>query len=294
MRFRGFRNHYRKSMPLAEKLGKDIKFALKDLGKRLKNKGREKVIVTYPEFPSKRTTIFKIAELLGYRLTNKPLKHSEVVLFFHDETSKQAPDEYLLSEALVYNLHCTDISKKKVDEIHLQVFGYNTFVDPTEHRGLAVEKSDENAMHDGLTIQCPIAKAKDDKIYQIVLDNEVNERSVMDFRVPHVMGTLPLVYKKYKTMEKRFTNDVYESELCRIEDVFSETEIQQIGYFAQLMNVEFAEFDILRHQDDGRIYIIDVNTTPYGPPAMLPKVDDLKAIKMVAAAFEKGTQGKTS
>ncbi|MGB0424610.1 MAG: hypothetical protein ACPGED_09810 [Flavobacteriales bacterium] len=288
MGFNGFRNHYRMNMPFFEKLGKDAKYALKDFSKRIKNGGKLKTIVTYPEFPSKRTTIFKIADKLGYRLSNKPIDQAEVVLFFHDETNKQGSDPYLKSQKTVYNLHCTDISKSKVDAIHLEVFGYNTFVDPTQHQGLAVEKSDENAQHDGVTIQCPIAKAKEDKIYQLVINNEVNSDEVMDLRVPVVFGKLPLVYRKYKTMDLRFTNEVFKSQLTKLKDEFSVDEIQKIKLFAERMNVDFAEFDVLRHQNDGKIFIIDVNTTPYGPPAGLPKEDDQKALDLLSSAFELG------
>ena len=54
----------------------------------LKNGGRLPRIITYPDYPSKKTTIYKIAKELGFRLSNKPLSTSEAVLFFEDKTTK--------------------------------------------------------------------------------------------------------------------------------------------------------------------------------------------------------------
>ncbi|MCC7203584.1 MAG: hypothetical protein IT441_00760, partial [Phycisphaeraceae bacterium] len=53
--------------------------------------------------------------------------------------------------------------------------------------------------------------------------------------------------------------------------------------FARAMKAEFCEFDVLRHSD-GRIFIIDVNKTPYGPPAGLPEARE--AVARLARAFQ--------
>ncbi|MBL0315805.1 MAG: hypothetical protein IPP69_08505 [Flavobacteriales bacterium] len=283
----GWRNNYRSSMPAMERWSKDIRFALIDLVLWMRNGFRLPVMVVYPDFPSKKTTIFKIAKQLGYRLTNKPIAHADVVIYFDNITTADTnlPD-VLLSGKEVVNIHCTDISKVKVDEIHLKVFGYNTFIDPLSYTGKAVQKSDINALHDGKIIQCPIDQKQHQSVYQVLIDNTHDESMVLDYRVPIYDGLIPLLYRKFKSYEKRFTNDVTFSELVTdVRSVFTEKEEESIVAFTQSMQVEFCELDILRNKDDGRIYIIDVNKTPYGPPAGLKPEEREEAVIMLTAAF---------
>lgn len=276
-------------MPLAERIGKDIRFALLDFFLWVKSGFHLRTIVVYPDFPSKKTTIFKIARKLGYRLTNKPLNHADIVIYFDDITSAEAnlPTE-LVKDRNVVNIHCTDISKVKVDQIHLSVFGYNTFINPVTYSGIAVQKSDINALHDGKMIQCPITDTVDDKsVYQVLIDNTFNDELVMDYRVPVYNGTIPILYCKYKSMAKRFTNDVTFSELVAdVNSVFSREEEEGIIAFTQKMKVEFCELDILRNKTDGKIYIIDVNKTPYGPPAGLKKEEHEMAVDLLSKTFQ--------
>lgn len=283
---KGLRNHYRASMPLPEKLSKDLLGLLGDGMRWLKNGGRLPRIITYPDYPSKKTTIYKIAKELGFRLSNKPLSTSEAVLFFEDKTTKSsAEDAFLRRQKRVLNLKCTDISKVKVDEVHQTIFNYNTFVNPATHQGKAVLKSDENAMHDGKIIECPQENLPSNKVVQVVIDNTVDTDTVMDYRIALIGNQLPVAYKKFKSMEKRFTNDIHRSELIDLHSFFSDEEQRLILAFAEAMELDFAEFDVLRDNLSGKMYIIDVNTTPYGPPAELPKADRSRAVKALSKAF---------
>ncbi len=284
---RGWRNHYREGMPFTERVIKDLRSALSDLKSLVRHRGRLPVILTYPDYPSKRTTIAAIAKQLNSRLTNKPCR-ADVVLFFDDQTFKSVlPKEISRCSDLVLNEHCLDISKHMVDAIHLEVFGYNTFIDPLKFDGLAVEKSDTNAMHDGKYIQCPIDRVNDGSIYQRVIDNQCDGQRVLDFRVPIIGDEIPLVYRKFKSIDLRFTNDVLLSERGKPKDVFSELELSNIRAFARKMNADFCELDILRDKGDGKIYIIDLNTTPYGPPAKLDDQDRVAAIDLLSESFRK-------
>jgi hypothetical protein len=279
----GWRNDYHARTSFFEIIGKDVKYYVKDLRKRLRNGGHLPVIVTYPDFPSKRTTIFKIADALNFRLTNKLIKNADLIIYFQDITHGDPGVLHSIKDKKVLNIGCTDISKNKVDEVHLQVFGYNTFIDPTKHQGAAVRKSDINALHDGEIIQCPIAQADSGSVYQVLLDNVYDENYVVDYRVPVIGHQIPLVYKKFKEHRVRFTNEVHHATMHNTEDVFSADEQALILRFAQAMNVEFCEFDILRHAD-GRLFIIDVNKTPYGPPAGLPATKE--AVSLLTQAFQ--------
>lgn len=261
----GWRNNYHDRTKWIEVIGKDLKFALSDLKKWVSNGGKLPSILVFPDFPSKKTTIFKIANRLGYRITNKLISKPELVIYFEDQTFGKYASELKKSFPNALNIACTDISKNKVDAIHLEVFGYNTIIDPTKHLGKAVQKSDINALHDGKIIECPIDKKTEGSIYQILLDNVFDNEFVVDYRVPVIKGEIPFCYKKFKRMNVRFTNEVSNSEMVEADTVFDEREQNSIVAFAKAMHVDFCELDILRHSD-GRIFIIDVNKTPYGPP----------------------------
>ncbi|MFO0359837.1 MAG: hypothetical protein ACK50N_05010 [Flavobacteriales bacterium] len=282
---KGWRNNYNASLSFFEIIGKDVKFFFKDSKKRIANRGKLPVIVVSPDFPSKRTTIFKIADALNFRLTNQLVKNPDVVLYFEDIThgnSDAVTQNY--PNKKVINKYCVDISKKIVDRIHLEVFGYNTTIDPLSYQGIAVEKSDENALHDGRKLQCPIAKPREQAIYQMLIDNDVDEQYVVDYRVPVIHYEVPLVYKKFKEKKVRFTNEVSYSELHVPDMIFSNEELKRIGAFAKAMQAEFCELDVLRHSD-GRIFVIDVNKTPYGPPAGLQ--ENKKAVELLTRAFQR-------
>jgi len=287
----GWRNHYRTGMPAAEWMIKDLRSAFRDLRNKLKN-GKLPVIITYPDYPSKRTTIQAITKQLGYRLTNKPKVSSDLVIFFDDQTHKEslAPEIANLAPR-VWNAHCIDISKQKVERTHGEVFGYGTFIDPTNYTGIAVQKSDNNAMHDGRYITCPINKPESGCIYQRVLNNQTDGGQALDYRVPYISGDIPLVYLKFKDWSVRFTNEVLHSQLVDTDSIFSKAEQAAIIAFAQRMQVDFCEFDVIRDRTDGKIYIIDVNTTPYGPPAKLAPNERKKAIAALAMTFQKAVFG---
>jgi hypothetical protein len=290
-RRKGFRNRYRNNMPWSEVLLKDAQGLLTDALSWLKNGFRLPVLVVYPDYPSKKTTIYKICRKLGYRITNKRLRRASLVMWFHDTT--HASSELLVQsypKQEVINRKCTDISKKHVDAVHQLVFGYSTFIDPTQHSGFAVAKSDINALHDGEIVRCPIAAPSKKAVYQVVIDNSVPNGEFVDYRVPVMKGSIPLVYAKFKHEDVRFTNKVHRSELLLPDAIFSAEELKLIQNMAAQMGADFCEFDVLRDNTSRLIYIIDVNKTPYGPPGGLPAEDSKKAVTLLTECFVKAFQ----
>lgn len=288
MAHKGWRNHYRSSMPLAEAITKDIISLHKDGLRYVQNGFSLPCIVAFPTFPSKKTTLFKIAEELRLRLTNKLKDEPRLIIYFEDLTHgssdtlrKKYPSSKILNES------CTDISKEKVNEVHDRIFGYHTFIDPLTYTGKAVQKSDTNALHDGQIIHCPISQRAAGSVYQVLINNNVSDELVVDFRVPVVGESIPLVYKKFKTHAQRFTNEVQYAELHNVNDYFSQEEQALLIRFAKAMGADYCELDVLRNEDDGKIYAIDVNKTPYGPPANLPLTEKKKAVVALTTAFQK-------
>ncbi len=43
-------------------------------------------------------------------------------------------------------------------------------------------------------------------------------------------------------------------------------EISNLLQFCQLMGMDYGELDVLRDRQDGRIYVVDANSTPLPPP----------------------------
>lgn len=293
---RGILNKYHREMPPFERFTKDLSEAVLMVKQWFKNGLKSKSILCYPHFPSRGSTIYKIAKNLGYTVTNKPNRPFERVVYWEYLTFRE---EYQLVEKLnkdyqVINLHNRDISKERVDRIHQQVFGYNTKIDPTQYRGRAVRKSDINAIHNYQVIECPIDRIGPGDFYQMLINNEVeNGTRVEDIRVPVIKGTIDFVYLKHRSINERFKNPIY----CKprpIGELLSKDEIVNLNTFIAEFALEFGEMDVLRNRDDGKIYVIDVNNTPQGPPSGISKNDSLWAIQKMAETFEQRFINKSS
>jgi glutathione synthase/RimK-type ligase-like ATP-grasp enzyme len=75
-------------------------------------------------------------------------------------------------------------------------------------------------------------------------------------------------------------------ELASTADVLSPEEVERIIRFCRRMGLDYGELDVLRHRDDGRIYIVDVNTTPWGPPIQLSTQGKRAALLKLATTFK--------
>jgi hypothetical protein len=109
---------------------------------------------------------------------------------------------------------------------------------------------------------------------------------VVDIRVPIIGKSIPHVYSKYKLEEHRYTNKVHRSTMHEASELFSAEELLKIHQFAVLSKLDFGELDILRDTNDGKIYIVDVNNTPYGPPQGLSAKDNRQAIQNLSRSFK--------
>lgn len=281
----GIFNNYRSNMPLIERFIKDIKYLMILIINFFKNGFKNKTILVYPEYPNKRTTIFKIAKLLNYNLTNNIKAKHSVVINWEDTTFRNHFPELEILPSKVININSSNISKIYVDKIFNDVFGYCTIIDPEQYKGKIVRKSDLNAKHDGEILNGPLKSIDRNSIYQILIDNSLNEKLVEDIRVPIIKNTLDFVYIKHRDINERFKNTTVKTDYVDIKSVLSEKEITLINSFCNKLNFEFGELDILRNKDDNKIYIVDINNTPYGPPANISKENSEKALKILAINF---------
>jgi hypothetical protein len=199
-------------------------------------------------------------------MTSKTNRIPDMVIHFEDATIRSAcPALQKISLTQhILNGDCTDISKERVERIFKEVFGYGTHLDPKTHIGDCVRKSNANAMQDGTIITCPIVP-EPGYIYQRLIENNVNEKTIVDHRVYIMKNTIPLVLNVYTSPEERFIEGDYHEEIVETDNVFSKDEQSHILAFTKKFGLEYGELDVLRDRKNGRIYIIDANNTPYAP-----------------------------
>jgi hypothetical protein len=259
-------------------------------------------VLFLPEYPDKEFyTIVAIFMRLGYFATQNPQMPYDFAMSWQDVTWQERSDALELAARTrpVVNLSCRDISKRRVEREFTRVFGYSSFIDPGVVTGRAVKKYDRNASG-GFVVQLPTPSDGDDNsdefVFQKFLDSSQGEYMI-EYRVPIVIGRIPVVYTEYKDIpEDHIKTRKQKIELTEVDEVFSATEVAQILKFCRGIGMDFGELDIIRANDDGRIYIIDANKTP-GGFGMFNKVNWTRqqrqqAIEMLADAFDTGIREK--
>lgn len=288
-KFRGFFNKYHKKMPLLEIVLKDINYLTISIHNFIKNSFNNKSILVYPHYPSRRSTIYKVSKILGYNVTNKLKSNVKFAIYWEYLTFREEYNylEELNKKMKIINLFSRDISKKYIDNIHKKVFGYSTIINPKIYKGKIVRKNDINAKHDGIIMSAPISSFDEDYIYQILIDNSFSDNLVMDIRVPIVGKVLDFVYIKYRDISERFKNTTTTTEIKQSKDIFNQKEIELLNQYCKALNLEYGELDVLRNKDDNKIYVVDVNNTPQGPPKNIKQEDGKFALNKISEALNK-------
>jgi len=245
-------------------------------------------ILFYPQVPHEPYVVYKIRSALNYQITNNTSDDFSFAIAWNDTTIWPADPvlEELARRARVINLACRDIRKSFVEEVFSEVFGYTTAIDPTIYQGNLVQKSEENAAHNGEIISCPITHLEEGFVYQRLIDNSVNDELVLDLRVPIFRGEIPFVYLKYREIEGRFGNKNRSVTVAETDEVFSQAEQRLIFDFCPKVGFDLGELDVLRDRGDQKIYIIDANNIPYGPPNQISPKDAELALAKMARTFE--------
>jgi hypothetical protein len=251
-----------------------------------------------PDYPHHEFyTIIQIFMCLGYFGTLDPAAEFDFAMAWQDRT--WLDDQPLLEDIArvrpVLNLRCRDISKRRVERVFSAVFGYSTFIDPTAYDRPCVRKYDENA-RGGSIVQCPIRSVDPQFVYQRFFDSSRADRMI-EYRVPVVCDDLPVVYIQEKTVpHDTIKTEKVALEIASAHDVFIAEERALIRRFCDRMGLDYGELDIVRANDDGRIYILDANKTP-GGFGILNKMkwrpDQRRvAIERLSASFETGIRAR--
>lgn len=250
---------------------------------------KSRTILFYPLMPdTENSVIAKICYVNGYGITGNTGQKFNLAINWNpctypprDETLTE-----LTSQREVINAECGDLSKKHLDSVFKDIFGYSIMLDPILHRGECVVKSDENARHDGRLVTCPLKETEKGVVYQKVVNNRCDGDLVQDIRVPVFGEKIPFVYLKYRPAINRFGNENKYVSIAKPSEALSEEEIKKIILFCKKMNLEYGELDTARDKESGRLYILDTNNTPWGPPNHISAKDYRRALRLLAGAFD--------
>jgi hypothetical protein len=228
------------------------------------------------------SSIDRVCAQLGLKITRTMSPDVLIGLYYDDDTFIKPPPQ---ADFRILNANCLDISKSRVEQVFHEVFGYPLAINPLTYSGRAVCKSNLNAKHDGSVIDCPIEKTAPGRVYEKLIDNAVSDYLVEDIRLVLVGKQLPVAYLKTRFIPQRFSNYTRSARRVPLDSVISRSEQELILQFASKMHVDWAELDAMRDRKDGRLYIVDVNKTPGGPPSRMPFFPKIAAVRLVAAAF---------
>jgi len=73
--------------------------------------------------------------------------------------------------------------------------------------------------------------------------------------------------------------------VCEVGKLLKPDEVERLLQFCEAIGLDYGELAVLRDNGDGRIYVVDVNNTPDGPPNDLPDADAEVALQRMADAF---------
>ncbi|MCP5005510.1 MAG: hypothetical protein GY941_16465 [Planctomycetes bacterium] len=257
-----------------------------------------RMILFYPDEPKQFCVIYKILLFLGYRITTSSQKNCDLAIKywhgfdgnpFYSEKSFSPLEAIGKKGVKVLNNRCNDISKNRINSVFEEVFGYSQSVDPYKYTGKCVMKSNWNALHQGKIIECPISKVDRNFVYVKLIRNETEDGFVEDMRVPVYGNKISLVYLKYRSVKNRFVDREHtntNATITEVSEVLSEDEVSNVHRFCEGIGMEYGEMDVLRDRDDGRIYIVDANSAPSGPPSPISLDEADVAVVRLAKTFE--------
>ena len=260
---------------------------------------RQKVLF-YPDRPLPIFVIYKIFLSLGYHVTTNPSEPCAIAIKWWDNIGSGNPffsSDSVLEELAcnrpdlqIVNMNCNDVSKKRVSEVFEEIFGYSLSVDPGTYCGKCVMKANGNGLHLGKILECPTQVRRDGFVYEKLVKNEVENGLVQDMRVPIFRKTIPFVYLKYRPIQERLVDRKHtlaKTVVVKVSDVLTEEEVGKVNQFCEKMGLDYGEIDILRDRDDQKIYVVDVNNDPCGPPFPISGDCTPTAIVQLAEAFDK-------
>lgn len=232
---------------------------------------------------SKTITYF---DIMGYDFTNDINDDWNIGVHWDLRDVNETPKELLKDPRLVLNRHLNNVTKSHVDKVFTKIFGYSSMADTTKH-GYCVRKSDKQSAHDGVITKTPCIR-EDKFIYQKLIDNRMDIDMVYDIRIPIFMGSFPFLFIKSKSIEGTFENTLSRHRkywISQPEEFITKEELMNIVLFSAEIGIDVGELDLLRDNNTGKLYIVDVNNIPGG--AVFDHLDNGYEIRDQLAEFFK-------
>ncbi len=231
--------------------------------RRLVRHGRRRKFPVTVAFAPEAPRYFHGAYQLCIRLNVDivPLRRADAAIHFVDATLRDEPPSELDARAI--NARLRDISKRHVNEVHGRVFGYD--LSPEPGTAELVEKSDDNAAHDGQVVDRPTGRPG--VVAQRLVDNRLTDHVVADHRVCVMDGRIVYDILRHRPVQDRFRH-VSQNRLAMVVDPssqFSDDELAHLVAMVEAMGADWADLDVLRDRNSGRVYVVDVNGTPAAP-----------------------------
>ena len=259
---------------------------LKKYKRSLTRKPHLATLAFYPQPSGPWYNAWLAARMSGIDVVKDP--HLADAVFVFDDKTESETGETLDSslKAKAINHRIDDISKNRVAEVFKTVFDYSVDIDPLTYQGKAVQKSDANATHDGQVVECPLAPdaVKEGSVYQKLIDSTFDGARSEDLRMAYIGGEIPVVFRKYKIIEKRFGTDYDHVDVWTADEAFSKTEQSDLIKFCEAMGLDFGAVDVMRDKHDGRIYVVDVNKTCM-PVLCLSQKSQRRAFRLISGAM---------
>ena len=257
------------------------------------NGAPRRAVVFYPGRANPHHVLYRLFHCWGWRTATDPEGGCDLAIAWRNASADDPQPllRRLAERVAVLNLDCVDVSKARVDAVAAEAFGYDIRIDPRRHRGPCVRKSNENARHDGLVVMGPL-EPESGYVYQRLVDNRCGNSLVEDVRLPFFDGSIPFAYRKFRPLADRFSNGNTRVEIAPCAEVLTDDELDRVVALCRSICLEYGELDCLRDRTDGRLYVVDANPTPYGPPNHLPRRDAARAMAMLAEAFRQAFESR--
>ena len=251
----------------------------------------KKTILCYPDRPSYYHVIYKLSAICGYKISTNPFKQCKPVFWSHNVTFPDRSEIKILADkkGKIINSNCTNLSKQKVGMIFKKVFGYTLDVDPTQYDGVVEEKSIYNGTNYATTLNAPISenRVRDGYVYQKLIESRsLQDQFIMVYRLPVYADEIPVIYVKYRPEKTRFTGHYEKVDVKKPAEIFSDDELQKILKMNRRMGIDYGECDVMR-DCDGKIYVVDINSNPGGPPDKMSHDQKVRSAKILIPTFKK-------
>lgn len=238
-------------------------------------------VLAHPGVPSRHQALFKLCAWNNCRIVTDPSQPHDLAIHFKNDPERC---ELPVSVATI-NRHCDNVSKSHIADVFEQIFGYAIAVDPLLFRGRMVEKPDGNYSFEGRIVQGAMAQdqVRADRVYERFIDTHKDGYAI-DFRTPIYGKEIPVVYEK-RIPANAHMKDVKSARMRQTDDVYSAEEQSKLIAFAEALSLEYGEIDVLRDNNSGQIYVVDVNNTPGGPPKQMSNQEIAGALDILSPAF---------